>query len=203
MTAFDNADENSNGIRLRHLGWMISMESICLLGSAWFISFASRHISGSSGILIPHLIWVTYTVYGKSFFRLPCEKCYIIESLYSFKKEERMASVTYDHVVKKFGDFTAIQDFNLEIQDEEFLVLVGPSGCGKTTALRCLAGLEELTSGNIYIGDRLVNDVPPKDRDIAMVFQSYALYPHMSVYDNMAFWSQTAQDTERTDPAAG
>ena len=98
-----------------------------------------------------------------------------------------MASVTFDHVVKKFGDFTAIEDLNLEIFDEEFLVLVGPSGCGKTTALRCLAGLEEVTSGNIYIGDRQVNDVPPKDRDIAMVFQSYALYPHMSVFDNMAF----------------
>ena len=76
---------------------------------------------------------------------------------------------------------------NLDIADQEFLVLVGPSGCGKTTALRCLAGLEEITEGNIYIGDRIVNDVPPKDRDIAMVFQSYALYPHMSVYDNMAF----------------
>jgi len=109
-------------------------------------------------------------------------------SLYSFKKEEAaMASVTYDHVVKKFGDFTAIDNLNLEIMDEEFLVLVGPSGCGKTTALRCLAGLEEVTAGNIYIGDRQVNDVPPKDRDIAMVFQSYALYPHMSVFDNMAF----------------
>jgi len=98
-----------------------------------------------------------------------------------------MASVRYDNVVKKFGDFTAIENLNLEVYDEEFLVLVGPSGCGKTTALRCLAGLEEVTSGNIYIGDRLVNDVPPKDRDIAMVFQSYALYPHMSVFDNMAF----------------
>jgi len=98
-----------------------------------------------------------------------------------------MASVTFDHIVKKFGDFTALEDLDIEIFDEEFLVLVGPSGCGKTTALRCLAGLEEVTSGNIYIGDRLVNDVPPKDRDIAMVFQSYALYPHMSVFDNMAF----------------
>lgn len=98
-----------------------------------------------------------------------------------------MAGVTYDHVTKKFGDVIAVNDLNLEIKDKEFLVLVGPSGCGKTTALRLLAGLEEVTSGNIKIGDRVVNDVAPKDRDIAMVFQSYALYPHMSVYDNMAF----------------
>ncbi len=98
-----------------------------------------------------------------------------------------MASVTYDHVTKRFGDVIAVNDLNIEVQDKEFLVLVGPSGCGKTTALRCLAGLEEITEGKIYIGDRLVNDVAPKDRDIAMVFQSYALYPHMTVYDNMAF----------------
>jgi len=98
-----------------------------------------------------------------------------------------MASVTYDHVTKKFGDVIAVNDLNIEISDKEFLVLVGPSGCGKTTALRCLAGLEEVTDGRIMIGDRVVNDVAPKDRDIAMVFQSYALYPHMSVYDNMAF----------------
>jgi multiple sugar transport system ATP-binding protein len=98
-----------------------------------------------------------------------------------------MSSVTYDHVTKQFGDVTAVNDLNLGIQDKEFLVLVGPSGCGKSTALRCLAGLEEITDGRILIGDRIVNDVPPKDRDIAMVFQSYALYPHMSVYDNMAF----------------
>jgi len=98
-----------------------------------------------------------------------------------------MASVTYEHVVKKFGDFTAIADLDIQIQDKEFLVLVGPSGCGKTTALRCLAGLEEVTSGRIMIGDKVVNDIAPKDRDIAMVFQSYALYPHMTVFDNMAF----------------
>ncbi|MGI6249817.1 MAG: ABC transporter ATP-binding protein [Anaerolineaceae bacterium] len=98
-----------------------------------------------------------------------------------------MASVTYDHVWKKFGEVVAVHDLNLAIEDKEFLVLVGPSGCGKTTALRCLAGLEEITSGQVYIGDQVVNDVAPKDRDIAMVFQSYALYPHMSVYDNMAF----------------
>jgi multiple sugar transport system ATP-binding protein len=98
-----------------------------------------------------------------------------------------MASIKYDHVWKRFGEVTVLKDLNIDIGDQEFLVLVGPSGCGKTTALRCLAGLEEITDGNILIGDRVVNDVPPKDRDIAMVFQSYALYPHMSVYDNMAF----------------
>jgi len=98
-----------------------------------------------------------------------------------------MASVTYEHVTKRFGEVVAVADLDIQIPDKEFLVFVGPSGCGKTTSLRLLAGLEEITEGNIYIGDRLVNDVPPKDRDIAMVFQSYALYPHMSVYDNMAF----------------
>jgi len=98
-----------------------------------------------------------------------------------------MANVTYDSVTKRFGDVVAVSDLDIQIADKEFLVFVGPSGCGKTTSLRLLAGLEEITEGNIYIGDRLVNDVPPKDRDIAMVFQSYALYPHMSVYDNMAF----------------
>ena len=98
-----------------------------------------------------------------------------------------MASVTYEHITKRFGDVIAVNDMSIEVQDREFLVFVGPSGCGKTTSLRLLAGLEEITEGNIYIGDRLVNDVAPKDRNIAMVFQSYALYPHMSVYDNMAF----------------
>jgi multiple sugar transport system ATP-binding protein len=98
-----------------------------------------------------------------------------------------MSSVIYDHVTKRFGDVVAVNDLALDIADKEFIVLVGPSGCGKTTALRCLAGLEEVTEGRILIGDQVVNDVAPKDRDIAMVFQSYALYPHMSVYDNMAF----------------
>jgi multiple sugar transport system ATP-binding protein len=111
----------------------------------------------------------------------------IISSLYSVGMEETMASVTYDHVSKKFGDFTALNDLNISVEDKEFLVLVGPSGCGKTTALRCLAGLEEVTLGRVMIGEQVVNDVAPKDRDIAMVFQSYALYPHMTVYDNMAF----------------
>ncbi len=98
-----------------------------------------------------------------------------------------MASVTFDHVVKKFGDVIAVNDLSFTIDDKEFLVLVGPSGCGKTTALRSLAGLEEITSGTIKIGKQVVNDIPPKDRDIAMVFQSYALYPHMTVFENMAF----------------
>ena len=98
-----------------------------------------------------------------------------------------MATVTFDQVTKKFGDVFAVNSLSLQVKDEEFLVLVGPSGCGKTTALRMIAGLEEQTSGDIFIGERLVNDVAPKDRDIAMVFQNYALYPHMSVYDNMAF----------------
>ncbi|MFH1501982.1 MAG: sn-glycerol-3-phosphate ABC transporter ATP-binding protein UgpC [Candidatus Eisenbacteria bacterium] len=99
-----------------------------------------------------------------------------------------MANVVLKGVSKVFdGDVVAVHNMDLEIKDREFVVLVGPSGCGKSTLLRMVAGLEEVTSGEIFIGDRLVNDVPPKDRDIAMVFQNYALYPHMSVYDNMAF----------------
>ena len=99
-----------------------------------------------------------------------------------------MASLSLKHIYKKYpGGVTAVSDFNLEVKDKEFLVLVGPSGCGKTTTLRMIAGLEEITEGELFIGDRLVNDVAPKDRKIAMVFQNYALYPHMSVYENMAF----------------
>ena len=98
-----------------------------------------------------------------------------------------MATVTFENVNKMYGEFHAVKDLNLEIGDGEFMVLVGPSGCGKTTSLRMIAGLEEITGGTLRIGDRVVNDVPPKDRDIAMVFQSYALYPHMSVRDNLAF----------------
>ena len=98
-----------------------------------------------------------------------------------------MASVTYENVYKRFGDVIAVNDLNIEVADKEFIVFVGPSGCGKSTSLRMLAGLEEISDGRILIGDRVVNDVPPKDRDIAMVFQNYALYPHMSVYDNLAF----------------
>ncbi|MCR4425329.1 MAG: sn-glycerol-3-phosphate ABC transporter ATP-binding protein UgpC [Firmicutes bacterium] len=98
-----------------------------------------------------------------------------------------MAGVRLERVTKKFGNVIAVNEATLDIQDKEFLVLVGPSGCGKSTTLRMVAGLEEITDGNIYIGDTLVNDIPPKDRDIAMVFQNYALYPHMDVYNNMAF----------------
>ncbi len=100
-----------------------------------------------------------------------------------------MAGVRLNHVVKKYAgnDDATVKDFHLDIKDKEFLVLVGASGCGKSTTLRMIAGLEEITEGELYIGDRLVNDVAPKDRDIAMVFQSYALYPHMNVYQNMSF----------------
>jgi multiple sugar transport system ATP-binding protein len=98
-----------------------------------------------------------------------------------------MASVRLQSVSKKFGETVVVDDVTLDIADREFLVLVGPSGCGKSTTLRMIAGLETCTSGDIYIGDRRVNDLGPKDRDIAMVFQNYALYPHMNVYDNMAF----------------
>ena len=99
-----------------------------------------------------------------------------------------MASIRFDHVVKTYDNgVTVIPDLNLEIQDQEFVVLVGPSGCGKSTTLRMIAGLEEVSGGGLYIGEQKVNDLPPKDRNIAMVFQSYALYPHMSVYRNMAF----------------
>ena len=99
-----------------------------------------------------------------------------------------MASLSLRHIYKKYpGGVTAVSDFNLEIKDKEFLVFVGPSGCGKTTTLRMIAGLEEITEGELFIGDRLVNDVAPKDREIAMVFQNYALYPHMSVFENMSF----------------
>src|SRR3989449_4058613 len=98
-----------------------------------------------------------------------------------------MAQVMMKDLNKKYDEVHAVKDVNLHIRDKEFMVLVGPSGCGKSTTLRMVAGLEEITSGEISIGDRVVNDLPPKDRDIAMVFQNYALYPHMTVYDNMAF----------------
>lgn len=99
-----------------------------------------------------------------------------------------MASISLRNIYKIYpGDVTAVKDFTMDIEDKEFIVLVGPSGCGKSTTLRMIAGLEEISKGELYIGERLVNDVPPKDRDIAMVFQNYALYPHMTVFKNMAF----------------
>ncbi len=104
------------------------------------------------------------------------------------KGEHVMASLSLKNIQKVYPNgFVAVKDFNLEIQDKEFIIFVGPSGCGKSTTLRMIAGLEEITQGELWIGDKLMNDVEPKDRDIAMVFQNYALYPHMSVYDNMAF----------------
>jgi multiple sugar transport system ATP-binding protein len=108
-----------------------------------------------------------------------------------------MSSVTFEHVTKRFGEVTAVNDLNLQIRDKEFLVLVGPSGSGKSTALRMLAGLDEISDGQIRIGKRAVNNIAPKDRNIAMVFQTYALYPHMTVYDNMAFGLQM-QKTPKT-----
>ena len=104
-----------------------------------------------------------------------------------------MASVTYNNVFKRFGDVEVIRDLNLVVEDKEFVVFVGPSGCGKSTSLRMLAGLEEISEGDILIGDRVVNDVPPKDRDIAMVFQSYALYPHMTVMTTWPLASSCAK----------
>src|SRR5512134_714537 len=98
-----------------------------------------------------------------------------------------MADVRFEHVEKRFGSNVVIPDLSLDIRDEEFMVLVGPSGCGKTTALRMIAGLEEVSAGNVSIGGRVVNDLPPKERDIAMVFQSYALYPHMTIRENLDF----------------
>ena len=104
------------------------------------------------------------------------------------QEDSEMASLSLQHINKIYPNgFEAVKDFNLEIADKEFIIFVGPSGCGKSTTLRMIAGLEEISSGTLKIGDRVVNDVEPKDRDIAMVFQSYALYPHMTVYDNMAF----------------
>ena len=116
-----------------------------------------------------------------------------------------MASISCRHVKKVYpGNVVAVPDFSLEIADKEFIVFVGPSGCGKSTTLRMIAGLEEISGGEMYIGDRLINDVPPKDRDIAMVFQNYALYPHMTVYKNMAYGSHPVQRRAhcRYDPPA-
>ena len=99
-----------------------------------------------------------------------------------------MASLSLKNICKVYPNgFEAVKDFNLEVEDQEFIIFVGPSGCGKSTTLRMIAGLEEISSGEFYIDGKLMNDVEPKDRDIAMVFQNYALYPHMTVFDNMAF----------------
>src|SRR5947207_15591494 len=98
-----------------------------------------------------------------------------------------MGSVVFEGVTKRFGDIIAVRDLTLEIEDREFLVLLGPSGCGKSTALRMIAGLEEPSEGQIWIGEQVANDIEPKDRDVAMVFQSYALYPHMTVARNVEF----------------
>ena len=99
-----------------------------------------------------------------------------------------MAEVILKNICKSYDNgFNAVKNANIDIEDKEFVVLVGPSGCGKSTTLRMIAGLEDISDGELYIGDKLVNDIDPKDRDIAMVFQNYALYPHLSVYDNMAF----------------
>src|SRR3954454_7822216 len=112
-----------------------------------------------------------------------------------------MAAITFDDVTKTYDDgYRAVSDLNLDIQDGEFVVLVGPSGCGKTTALRMVAGLEEISEGVLKIGDRVVNDMTPRERDIAMVFQSYALYPHLTVYDNIAF-SLKLHKTPKTEIA--
>jgi len=119
-----------------------------------------------------------------------------------------MARVQFEHVYKRFGKVEVVHDVSIDIKDKEFLVLVGPSGCGKSTALRMVAGLEEPSDGEIFIGDRVVNGVDPKDRDIAMVFQNYALYPHMTVFDNMAFGLKLRhfpknEITKRVEDAAG
>ena len=115
-----------------------------------------------------------------------------------------MAEIVLDDVWKVYPDGTeAVRALDLDIADKEFIVLVGPSGCGKTTALRMVAGLEAISKGTVRIGDRVVNDVPPKERDIAMVFQNYALYPHMSVFDNMAFGLKLAEGPEGGDRRAG
>ncbi len=119
-----------------------------------------------------------------------------------------MAEIVLDHVTKRYGDgFEAVTDMSLDIKDGEFMILVGPSGCGKSTALRMIAGLEDVTEGDLKIGGEVVNNLAPKDRDIAMVFQNYALYPHMSVRDNMGFALKLAKvdeerSTEKVEEAA-
>ena len=109
-----------------------------------------------------------------------------------------MAGISLKNIGKTYpGNITVIKDLNLEINDKEFVVLVGPSGCGKSTTLRMIAGLEDITAGEMYIGDKLVNEMAPKDRDIAMVFQNYALYPHMTVYKNLAFGMELRKEDKK------
>ena len=108
-----------------------------------------------------------------------------------------MASITLKNVNKRWGSFVGVKDFNLEIADREFLVLLGPSGCGKTTTMRMIAGLEDVTEGEIYIGDRKINKLEPKDRDVAMVFQSYGLYPNMTVWENIRFPLKIRKSTQQ------
>jgi len=108
-----------------------------------------------------------------------------------------MARVLIKNVSKRYGEVLAVKNMNLDAKDKEFVVMVGPSGCGKSTTLRMIAGLEVITSGEIYIGDRLINEVPPKDRKVAMVFQEYALYPHMTAYDNIAFGMKVRHESRK------
>ena len=114
-----------------------------------------------------------------------------------------MASVSFRRLRKSYGALSVVKDLDLEIADKEFVVLVGPSGCGKSTTLRMLAGLEAITDGEILIGDRVVNELPPRERDIAMVFQDYALYPHKTVYDNMAFQPAVSRHSRGRDRRRG
>ena len=139
---------------------------------------SSSTLVGIAAAVMPFLtLTVAYSFLAAAHFALPRRS----------PEEALMAPITFDHVTKRFDETIAVDDLSIEVADGEFLVLVGPSGCGKTTALRMLAGLEDITSGRILIGDRVVNNVAPGARDVAMVFQSYALYPHMTVYDNLAF----------------
>ena len=114
-----------------------------------------------------------------------------------FYLQEKMARILIKDVSKRYGEVLAVKDMNLDVKDKEFIVLVGPSGCGKSTTLRMIAGLEVITTGEIYIGDRLINEVPPKDRKVAMVFQEYALYPHMTAYDNIAFGLKVRHESRK------
>src|SRR5699024_5838794 len=152
-------------------------------------------------------IFVHLYHYVSTIFFIYCNQA--LKRIHNQLEGNKMAEVSLKHVKKVYDkDVVAIKDFDLDIDDKEFLVLVGPSGCGKSTALRMIAGLEEITEGDLYIGGKQMNDVAPKDRDIAMVFQNYALYPHMDVYNNMAFGLKLRkfkkdEIKKRVDNAAG